>query len=559
MNDWWMKSVVYQIYPRSFCDSNGDGIGDINGIALKLEYLKELGVDVIWLSPVYESPMRDNGYDISDYRAINPEFGTMEDFGRMLHKAHSLDLKVVMDLVVNHTSDKHAWFAESRKGIDSAKRDYYIWRDGKDGGPPNDWRACFSGPAWTKDDATGQYYLHLFSPYQPDLNWENPDVRRDVYSTMRWWLDKGIDGFRMDVINLISKPQNFPGGGSWTASANGPRVHEFLREMRREVLDGYDIMTVGETPEVTVEQAIQYASLDGKELNMVFQFEHMMLDCDNGSIWTGKKAGLAELKEVLSRWQTGLSDRGWNSLYFNNHDRPRSVSRYGDDGEYREKSAKMLATCLHFMQGTPFIYQGEELGMTNVPYSDINDYRDIESLNAYNILVEESKYFSKETMLRYLALKSRDNARTPMHWNNGTNAGFSKNAPWIMLNPNYININAEDQMNRLGSVFKYYQKLIKLRKEMDIITYGDFELLLPEHSDLFAYTRGYQNKRLLVVCNFSREERTFVLPEGFTGKSVLIENDETHRTYTTELSSHGYRPKPCVVLGAFGAVVYRRY
>ncbi|MCL2035059.1 MAG: alpha-amylase family glycosyl hydrolase, partial [Oscillospiraceae bacterium] len=351
------------------------------------------------------------------------------------------------------------------------------------------------------------------------------DVRRDVYSTMRWWLDKGIDGFRMDVINLISKPQNFPGGGSWTASANGPRVHEFLREMRREVLDGYDIMTVGETPEVTVEQAIQYASLDGKELNMVFQFEHMMLDCDNGSIWTGKKAGLAELKEVLSRWQTGLSDRGWNSLYFNNHDRPRSVSRYGDDGEYREKSAKMLATCLHFMQGTPYVYQGEELGMTNAPFTRIEDCRDIETINAFHELVNREKRFTEAEMLKYIRLKSRDNSRTPMQWHSGKNAGFSDAEPWIMVNPNYTEINAEEQMSRDDSVFAYYKELIRLRKEMDVITLGSYELLLPNDPDLFVYTRRHNQEELLVACNFSRKEKALPFTERFKRAQILIAND----------------------------------
>jgi len=534
--EWWKKAVVYQVYPRSFCDSNGDGIGDLNGIASKLGYLKELGVDVLWLSPVYQSPMRDNGYDISDYRAINPEFGTMADFDRLLEQAHSLDLKIVMDLVANHSSDQHPWFIESRSGRENPKRDYYIWKDGVNGGPPNDWQAWFGGPAWTLDEATGQYYLHTFSPYQPDMNWENPVLRGEIYAMMRWWLDKDIDGFRMDVISLISKPQDFP-NGSPALCAHGPRVHEFLQEMRREVLSRYDIMTVGEASCVTLEEASRYANADGSELNMVFHFEHMELDSDGPTgKWNDRKIDLAALKEVLARWQNGLFNRAWNSLYWCNHDQPRIVSRLGDDGAYREKSAKMLATCLHFMQGTPYIYQGEELGMTNCPFAGIGDYRDLESLNAWNANPTND-------MLRYLGMKSRDNARTPMQWNNGPNAGFSTGSPWIMLNPNYRRINATEQTARTDSVFNYYRTLIRLRKTMDIITNGEFELLLPADPDLFVYTRRFGREELLVMCNFSRNERVFTLPDRFIGASVLIYN---------EVPSKGAE----VVLGAFGAVVY---
>lgn len=528
--EWWKKSVVYQVYPRSFCDSNGDGIGDINGITSKLDYIKELGADVIWISPFYKSPMRDNGYDISDYREINPEFGTMADFDRLLEKAHGLELKIVMDMAVNHSSNEHPWFTESRSRADSPKRDYYIWRKGKNNGPPNDWIAWFGGPAWTYDETTDEYYLSLFSPWQPDLNWENPELRNEVYSVMRFWLDKGIDGFRMDAISFISKPQDFPDGNVKNIIPNGPRIHEFLREMRREVLSKYDIITIGETGGVTVDEAVHYANADGSELNMVFQFEQQELDGGETFKWNDRKIVLTELKEVTSRWQTRLFERAWNSLYWCNHDQPRIVSRLGDEGAYREKSAKMLATCLHFMQGTPFIYQGEELGMTNVPFADISDYRDLESINAYNAFVVESKQITKENMLRYLRMKSRDNSRTPVHWNDGHNAGFSTGQPWIMINPNYREINAQEQTRREDSVFRYYQKLIQMRKTLDIITYGDFELILPDHRDLFAYTRSYKAEKLLVVCNFSREERTFVMPDGFNGKNALIANEDASGT-----------------------------
>jgi len=523
---WWKKSVVYQIYPRSFCDSNGDGIGDINGITSKLGYLKDLGVDVLWLSPVYKSPMRDNGYDISDYRAINPEFGTMAGFENLLEKARGRGLKIVMDLVVNHSSDEHPWFAESRAGRNSPKRGYYIWRDGKDGGPPNNWKAWFGGPAWTFDEASGQYYLHLFSPYQPDLNWENPVLREEIYSMMRWWLDKGIDGFRMDVISLISKPHDFPDGQAGKLCANGPRVHEFLQEMRREVLSRYDAMTVGEASGVTLEEAARYANTEGTELNMVFQFEHMDLDGGETFKWNDSKIDLAALKKVLARWQNGLYGRAWNSLYWCNHDQPRIVSRLGDEGEYREKSAKMLAACLHFMQGTPYVYQGEELGMTNAPFAGIGDYRDLESINAYETYVSREKRISGTDMLRYLRRKSRDNARTPMHWNDGPGAGFTTGEPWIMLNPNYREINAEEQIHRGDSVFTFYKKLIHLRKEMDIITLGDFELLLPDDPALFMYSRSYEGEKLLVICNFSDKKQSFKMPEHFHGADLLLSNED---------------------------------
>lgn len=531
---WWKESVVYQIYPRSFKDSNGDGIGDLNGITEKLDYLKELGIDVLWLSPVYQSPNDDNGYDISDYRAIMKEFGTMEDYDRMLGEAHKRGIRIVMDLVVNHTSDEHKWFIESRKSKDNPYRDYYIWRPARDGREPNNWGSCFSGSEWEYDAATDMYYLHLFSRKQPDLNWDNPKVRKEVFDMMNWWLDKGVDGFRMDVISLISKDQTFPDGkpgingyASFNEPANGPCVHEYLQEMRREVLDGRDTLTVGECSGVTLDEAKKYARSDGKELNMVFQFEHMDVDADGSNKWSDKKMDLRDLKMILSKWQKGLDAIAWNSLFWENHDQPRSVSRFGNDGEYRELSAKMLATCLHMMQGTPYIYQGEELGMTNVPFNDISDFRDLDSINAWHELVGKG-VFTKDEMMKYLRYKSRDNARTPFQWDDTENAGFTTGTPWIMVNPNYKEINAKDQLEREDSVFRYYQKLIHLRKEHEIIVYGNYDLLLPEDRELYVYTRTFGNEKLLVVCNFYGNVRTLVLPDGWTkaGSKLLIGNYE---------------------------------
>ncbi len=525
---WWKESVVYQIYPRSFKDSNGDGIGDLNGITEKLDYLKELGIDVIWLSPVYESPNDDNGYDISNYQGIMKEFGTMEDFDRMLARAHELGIRIVMDLVVNHTSDEHPWFVESRKSKDNPYRDYYIWKEGKDGREPNNWSSCFGGSAWKYDEATDMYFLHLFSPKQPDLNWENKRVRRAVYEMMDWWCQKGIDGFRMDVISMISKDPAYPDGelkengyGDYGPYVyNGPRVHEYLQEMNREVLSRYDLLTVGECAGVTVEEARRYANLDSRELNMVFQFEHMNLDGGETFKWNDRKIDLVELKQTLSKWQTQLHEKAWNSLYWCNHDQPRILSRLGNDGDaYREISAKMLATCLHMMQGTPYIYQGEELGMTNVPFSSLEDFRDIESINAYHEYAERGR-ITPEDMMRYLCCKSRDNARTPMQWNDEKNAGFTEGAPWIMVNPNYPKINAKEQLSRETSVFHYYQKLIRLRKEHEIIVYGNYTLLLPEDPALYVYTRELDGEKLLVVCNFSDQAKDFVLPEGFSPRKL---------------------------------------
>lgn len=529
---WWKDSVVYQIYPRSFMDSNGDGIGDIPGIISKLDYLNELGVEVVWLSPVYESPNDDNGYDISNYRKIMDEFGTMADWEELLAQMHSRDMKLIMDLVVNHSSDEHAWFVESKKAKDNPYRDYYIWRPGKEGQEPTNWASNFGGSAWKYDEQTGEYFLHLFSPKQPDLNWENPQLREEVYDMMTWWLDKGIDGFRMDVINFISKSSyedvETPAGKRYGSGSefyrNGPRIHEFLHEMNQKVLSKYDAMTVGEMPSVTPEWAREYTDPERKELNMVFQFEHMGLDNGSGGKWDLKPLELADLKENLSKWQYALEDVGWNSLYFNNHDQPRAVSRFGNDGPYRKESAKMLATLLHMMKGTPFIYQGEELGMTNVQFDSIDDYRDIEILNFYREHIEEGG--APEDAMVSIYAKGRDNARTPMQWDDSKNAGFSTGEPWINMNPNFKEINAQEALADENSIFYYYKKLIALRKQYDIIVEGSYQLILDDHPEIFAYTRKYNDATLLVVNNFYKNEPTFTVPEELNGKSneLLVSN-----------------------------------
>ena len=550
---WWKESVVYQIYPRSYCDSNGDGIGDIKGITSKLEYLKELGVDVIWLSPVYESPNDDMGYDISNYQGIMKEFGTMEDYDEMLAKAHSLGIKIMMDLVVNHTSDEHPWFVESRKSVDNPYRDYYIWREGKDGKEPNNWGSIFSGSAWKYDEATDMYYLHLFSPKQPDLNWENPKVREEVFNMMNWWCEKGIDGFRMDVISLISKTPGLPDGpvgeNGYGAphTANGPRVHEFLQEMNQEVLSKYDLITVGECSGVTVEEAKKYASSKGNELNMVFQFEHMDLDGGETFKWNHNKIKLTDLKKVMTKWQTELQDKAWNSLYWCNHDQPRMLSRMGNDSdEYREISAKMLGTCLHMMQGTPYIFQGEEIGMTNYPFTSLDEFRDIESINAYHELTE-SGVIEPEAMFDYISYKGRDNARTPMQWDASECAGFTTGTPWIPVNPNYTKVNAKEQMSREDSVWNYYKKLIQLRKQNPIIVYGTYELLLPDSEELYVYTRTLEEQQILVICNYSENQVEFEVPETFANAERTIWIGNYGREKVEEKMT--LKPYECMVIG----------
>ena len=528
---WWKESVVYQIYPRSFCDSNGDGIGDLNGIRSKLDYLVELGVNVVWLSPVYKSPNDDNGYDIADYQAIMDEFGTMSDFDALLAEAHGKGLKIVMDLVVNHTSDEHAWFVESRSSKENDKRDFYIWREGRNGGgAPTNWGSSFSGSAWELDETTGMYYLHFFSKKQPDLNWTNPRVREAVFQMMTWWCEKGIDGFRMDVISMISKPHEpwtdmDTHGGLYAdpfhITCNGPHVHEYLQEMRQKVLSKYDLMTVGETAGVTIEEAKKYAAADGSELNMVFQFEHVGLDGGLSDKWAKRPIPLPALKENLTKWQKALDGVAWNSIFMCNHDQPRVVSRPGDNSP---ASAKCIATMLHMMQGTPYVYQGEELGMTNCPFGPIENYRDIESINAYKELTETGLR-QPEELLECIAYKSRDNARTPMQWDDSENAGFSSGAPWIMVNPNYKSINAKAELDDPDSVFHYYKKLIALRRNSpwsDLIVYGSYELLSPEDEAVYAYTREKDGQKLLIVCNLSHKTVLFHVPA-----EVSWQNSET--------------------------------
>lgn len=516
----WQEEVVYQIYPRSFKDSNGDGIGDIPGIISKLDYLKELGVGVIWLSPVYKSPNDDMGYDISDYEAIMDEFGTMSDWEALLEGLHARGIKLIMDLVVNHSSDEHRWFEESRKSKDNPYRDYYFWRPGKaQGVEPNNWVSVFGGSAWQYDEATDEYFLHLFSRKQPDLNWDNPKLRADVYRMMKFWLDKGIDGFRMDVINFISKAEGLPdapGAGRYEWGGEffmcGPRIHEYLREMNEQALAGYDVMTVGEMPGVTPEQAVQFTAPDNKEVNMVFQFETMDIDSGEGGKWNLKPWRLADLKAVTSKWQYGLNGKGWNSLYLNNHDQPRIVSRFGNDSpEFRKRSAKLLATFNHTLQGTPYIYQGEEIGMTNVKYSSIDDYKDVETLNYYREAVHDRGEPVDRVMASIYA-KGRDNARTPIQWDDGEQAGFTTGTPWLAVNPNYRDINVAESLRDPDSIFRYYQKLIRLRKQHPILIYGDYEIVAEDHERIYAYTRTWQGEKWLVLLNFSADEARLDLP-----------------------------------------------
>ena len=530
---WWHSSVVYQIYPRSFNDSNGDGIGDINGIREKLDYLKELGIDVIWLSPVYKSPNDDNGYDISDYCDIMDEFGTMEDMDNLLKEANERGIKILMDLVVNHTSDEHKWFIEAKKSKDNEYRDYYIWRDPVDGHEPNDLGSTFSGSAWQYDETTGQYYLHLFSKKQPDLNWENEKVRNEVYKMMNFWVDKGIGGFRMDVIDLIGKvPDDMITG-------NGPKLHEYLQEMNKAALEGKDLLTVGETWGATPEVAKLYSNPERKELSMVFQFEHIGLDQIEGKEkWDVKPLELLDLKKVLSKWQTELEGQGWNSLFWNNHDLPRIVSRWGNDKEYRVLSSKMLATLLHGMKGTPYIYQGEELGMTNVRFEDINDYNDIESLNMYKDRL--SKGYTHDEIMESIYAKGRDNARTPMQWDNSENAGFTTGTPWLAVNKNYDEINAKQCLEDENSIFHHYRKLINIRKNNDTIIYGDYTLLCPEDENIFAYTRELNGDKILVVCNFYDKEVTFNFNGDFNHADILLSNYNDSSTLIERLKLRPY-------------------
>ncbi|WP_214891969.1 alpha-glucosidase [Exiguobacterium sp. H66] len=549
---WWHDSVVYQIYPRSFNDSNGDGIGDLVGIIEKLDYLKLLGIDVIWLSPVYDSPNDDNGYDIRDYEAIMNEFGTMNDFDQLLDQAHARGIKIVMDLVVNHSSDEHAWFAESRKSKDNPYRDYYIWRAANDDGTlPNNWGSIFSGPAWELDEATNEHYLHLFSKKQPDLNWENEQVRHEIYAMITRWLDRGIDGFRMDVINLISKTPGLPDadvapgalyGDGGQHYVNGPRIHEYLKEMNDASFGNYDVLTVGEMPGATTEDAILYTDPARDEVNMVFTFEHMDLDSGPGGKWDVLPFDLQKLKDNFTKWQVALHDKGWNSLYWNNHDQPRVVSRFGNDTTYRVESAKMLATLLHLLKGTPYIYQGEEIGMTNVAFETIEEYEDIEIRNMWKERMAQGA--NPEALLQAVHQKGRDNARTPIQWNAEQHGGFTTGTPWLKVNPNYREINVERALEDPNSIFYYYKKLIQLRHEHDLVVYGKYALL-ETANDIYAYSRTYEGETWYVYCSFAEEETTVEVAHDTT--DIIIGNYATAPTNTDQE----------VVLRPYEAVVYR--
>ncbi|QSG02620.1 glycoside hydrolase family 13 protein [Natranaeroarchaeum sulfidigenes] len=513
--EWWKEAVVYQIYPQSFNDSNGDGVGDIPGIIEKVDYLDALGVDVVWLNPVYESPMADNGYDIADYRSIHPEYGTVNDWERLLEELHDRDIRLIMDLVVNHTSDEHEWFQRSRRG-DPEYEDYYYWREGDPEEPPNNWESFFGGPAWSWDDEREAWYLHLFDEKQPDLNWRNPDVRDDIFDMMTWWLDKGIDGFRMDVINLISKTEGLPDGETGTPTigtehfADGPRLGEYLDEMNERVLSNYDVMTVGEMAGgMTAEDAEPYVGEDGP-LSMIIHFEHVHADVGEGGKWDVVELDLDELRSSLHDWQTVMAEDGWNCLYLDNHDQPRAVSRFGDDGEYREESAKMLATFLFTLQGTPFVFQGQEIGMTNTTFEDPEKVRDVESKNFLNAARDRGESF--EDVRPLLEARSRDNARTPMQWDDSEYAGFTDGEPWIHVNDNYTEINVEAARADGDSIWQYYRELIDLREEREVFVYGEYELLLPDHDDVYAYRRTLDEEALLVVCNFFEGEPTVELP-----------------------------------------------
>ena len=517
---WWKKAVVYQVYPKSFNDTTGSGVGDLAGITEKLDYLKELGITVIWLSPVYESPGDDNGYDISDYEQIDPAFGTMEDMEQLIAEAKKRGIYIVMDLVVNHTSDEHEWFEEAKSSRDNPYRDYYIWRDPVDGGVPNDLQSTFGGSAWEYSEETGQYYLHLFSKKQPDLNWENPAMRQDVYQMMNFWLDKGIGGFRLDVIDLIGKQPD------QLVTADGPKLHDYLQEMNEATFGHQDVLTVGETWSATVQNAKQYSNPDGSELSMVFQFEHILLDQqDDGEKWDLKPLNLVDLKRTLAKWQTELGDEGWNSLFWNNHDTPRIVSRWGNDGEYRQESAKLFAILLHLMKGTPYIYQGEEIGMTNYEMASLDDIYDIESINMYHERLAAG--YSEADILTSINAKGRDHARTPMQWHGDqAHAGFTVGRPWIPVNDNFTEINVAQNLSEKDSVFATYQQLIQYRKDHDIVVKGDFQLLYPDHPAVFAYKRQWQDDAFVVFANVSEEEQTVDVAELSLNDVIINNYDE---------------------------------
>jgi trehalose-6-phosphate hydrolase len=542
---WWKKAVVYQIYPKSFKDTTGNGTGDIQGIIEKLDYLKELGVEVLWLTPIYKSPQRDNGYDISDYYAIQEEYGTMEDFERLLAEAHKRGLKIIMDIVINHTSTEHEWFKQARSSKDNPYRDFYIWKDGVNGQAPTNWESKFGGSAWKYDVNTEQYYLHLFDVTQADLNWENENLRAALYEMMHFWLKKGVDGFRLDVINLISKDQNFLQDDSDGRKfyTDGPKIHQFLHEMNEQVFSKYDIMTVGEMSSTSIENCIKYTNPTQEELNMAFSFHHLKVDYPNGDKWTNADFDFHSLKQILSNWQIGMNEGGgWNALFWCNHDQPRAVSRFGDDQNYHKESAKMLATALHFLQGTPYIYQGEEFGMTNPNFNSIDEYRDVESLNIFNIKKDEG--MDEHEIIEILKQKSRDNSRTPVQWNATAHAGFTNGTPWIQTARNYQEINAEKALKDSNSIFFHYQKLIQLRKELDVITDGGYQSISNQDDRIFAYLRTSGSEQLLVINNFYNQEHTFVLPAHLHldeyDSEMLLSNYENSKPLSQEISLRPY-------------------
>lgn len=526
---WWKEAVGYQIYPRSFQDSNGDGIGDLKGIIQRLDYIKDLGIDVIWICPMYKSPNDDNGYDISDYQDIMEDFGTMEDFDALLNEVHKRDMKLIIDLVLNHTSDEHQWFIESRSSKDNPKRDWYIWRDGKDGKEPNNWESIFSGSAWEYDEKTDQYYLHVFSTKQPDVNWENPEVREALYDTVNWWLDKGIDGFRIDAISHIKKREGFPDMpnpknekyvSSFDMHMNQKGIHTFLQEFKDRTYANYDVMTVGEANGVKIDEADLWVGKEQGKMDMIFQFEHLGLwDAE-----TNPDLDIVELKKVLTRWQKGLEKEGWNALFIENHDKPRVVSTWGNDEEFWYQSATSMGAMYFLMQGTPFIYQGQEIGMTNVQFDSIEDYDDVAVKNMYRIKREEG--VSHEDIMAVIWASSRDNSRTPMQWNNAENAGFTNGTPWMKVNPNYTEINVEKQEQDEKSILNFYKKMISLKKENEIFTYGTYDLLLEDDKQIYAYTRTLGEEQVVVITNLSKKEAVFETELSLNSENLLLSNEE---------------------------------
>ena len=549
-SDWWRTATIYQIYPKSFCDSSDKGTGDIQGIISKLDYLQKLGVDAIWLTPVYQSPMIDNGYDIADYYSINPDFGCMADFDNLLEEAKSRGIRIIMDIVVNHTSTEHHWFQSALGNKESEYRDYYIWKDPVDGKEPTNWQSKFGGNAWALDKATNQYYLHLFAKEQADLNWENPKVRQEVKDIISFWAEKGVDGFRLDVINIISKPKEFTNdenGDGRCFYTDGPKVHQYLQEISEVVFQKYGSVTVGEMSSTTLEHCQQYSAQDGKELSMVFNFHHLKADYKNGEKWTKAPFDFLSLKSIFNHWQTGLNGKGWGALFWCNHDQPRVVSRLGNDEEYRELSAKMLASSVHMMQGTPYIYQGEEIGMTNPHYTSIEQYQDLESTNMFDIMVNQEKSVSEDEMLAILDQKSRDNSRTPMQWSGASNAGFTQGTPWLSVANNYLQVNAKSALDNQDSVFYFYKKLIQLRKDIDVITTGDYVDLMPEHEELFCYQRENETHRLIAVHNFYDNEVGLSLDVQGQGAEYILNNYGDMEAEKPQ-SSMVLRPYECRVI-----------